>query len=47
MALLQEKEDLTTDQIIAFADLFEQTTSKADTYMALVCNDVQKLWVER
>ena len=46
-ALLQEKEDLTADQIIAFADLFEQTTSKADTYMALIRDDVRKLWVQR
>jgi hypothetical protein len=45
--LLQEREDLTADQIIAFADLFEQTTAKADTYMARVCADVRKLWVER
>jgi hypothetical protein len=46
-ALLQEKEDLTADQIVAFADLFEQTTSKADTYMALIRDDVRKLWVQR
>jgi hypothetical protein len=48
-ALLQEREDLTADQIIAFADLFEQTTSKADTYMymALVHADVWELWVQR
>ena len=39
-ALLQEKEDLTTDQAITFADLFEQDTAKADTYMGLVCVDV-------
>ena len=35
------------DQIIAFADLFEQTTSKADMYMALVHEDVQKVWIQR
>lgn len=46
-ALLQEKEDLTIDQIVAFADLFEQTTSKADTYMALIRDDVRKLWVRK
>ena len=46
-ALLQEKEDLTVDQIVAFADLFEQTTSKADTYMALIRDDVRKRWVEK
>ena len=46
-ARLQEKEDLSADQIIAFADLFEQTTAKADTYMALVRDDVRKLWVQR
>jgi hypothetical protein len=45
-ALLQEKEDLTVDQIVAFADLFEQTTSKADTYMALIRDDVRKVWVQ-
>ena len=44
---LQEKEDLTADQIVAFADFFEQNTSKADTYMALICDDVRKLWVQR
>jgi hypothetical protein len=46
-ALLQQKEDLTVDQMVAFADLFEQTMAKADTYMALVCDDVQKLWVQK
>jgi hypothetical protein len=46
-ALLQEKEDLTADQMVAFADLFEQNTAKADTYMALVRDDVRKLWVQR
>ena len=46
-ALLQQKEDLTADQIIAFADLFEQTTAKADTYMVLVREDARKLWVQR
>jgi hypothetical protein len=46
-ALLQEKEDLSADQVIAFADLFEQTTAKADTYMALVREDARKLWVQR
>jgi hypothetical protein len=40
-------EDLTVDQIVAFADLFEQNTSKADTYMALIHDDVQKLWVQK
>jgi hypothetical protein len=44
---LQGKEDLTVDQIVAFADLFEQNTSKADTYMALIHDDVQKLWVQK
>jgi hypothetical protein len=42
--LLQGKENLMVDQIVAFADLFEQNTSNADTYMALICDDVQKLW---
>ena len=46
-ALLQEKEDLDADQIIAFAGLFKQNTAKANTYMALVRVDVQKLWVQR
>jgi hypothetical protein len=46
-ALLQQKEDLTVDQMVAFADLFEQTTAKVDTYMALVRDDVRKLWVQR
>jgi hypothetical protein len=46
-ALLQEKEDLDADQIIAFADLFEQNTAKANTYMALIYIDVRKLWVQR
>ena len=46
-ALLQQKEDLTADQIIAFADLFEQNTARANTYMALVCDDVWKLWVQK
>lgn len=46
-ALLQQREELTADQAVAFADLFEQNTAKADTYMALVRDDVQKLWVER
>jgi hypothetical protein len=45
--LLQQKEDLTVDQMVAFADLFEQTTAKADTYMALIRDDVRKLWVQR
>ena len=45
-ARLQQKEDLTADQIIAFADLFEQNTARADTYMALVRDDVRKLWVQ-
>jgi len=44
-ALLQENEDLTADQIVAFADLFEQNTSKADTYMALIRDDVRKLYM--
>jgi len=38
---------LTTDQAIAFADLFEQDTAKADTYMGLIRVDVRKGWVER
>ena len=38
---------MTADQAIAFADLFEQDTAKADTYMGLVRVDVRKLWVER
>jgi len=46
-ALLQQKEDLTIDQMVAFADLFEQTTAKADTYMALIRDDVRKLWVQK
>ena len=46
-ALLQQKEDLMADQIIAFADLFEQNTVRADTYMALVRDDVRKLWVQK
>ena len=46
-ALMQEREDLTADQAIAFADLFEQDTTKTDTYMGLVRVDVQKLWVQR
>jgi hypothetical protein len=46
-ALLQEKEDLTVNQIVAFADLFEQNTLKADTYMALIRDDVRKLWVQK
>ena len=46
-ALLLQKEDLTPDQMVAFADLFEQTTAKADTYMALVRDDVRKLWVQK
>ena len=46
-ALLQTKEDLTVDQLVAFADLFEQNTSKADTYMALIRDDVRKLWVQK
>ena len=46
-AHLQEKEVLSVDQIISFSDLFEQTTAKANTYMALVCHDVWKLWVQR
>jgi hypothetical protein len=46
-ARLQEKEDLTADQIIAFADLFEQNTARADTYMALVRDDVRVLWVQK
>jgi hypothetical protein len=44
---LQGKENLTVDQIVAFADLFEQNTSKADIYMALICDDMQKLWVQK
>ena len=46
-ALLQEKEVLTADEVIAFADLFEQNTTKADTYMALICADVRKLWIQK
>ena len=46
-ALLQQREDLTTDQAIAFADIFEQDMAKADTYMELICVNVQKLWVWR
>ena len=46
-ALLQNTETLTAEQAIAFADLFEQNTAQADTYMALVRPDVQKLWVQR
>ena len=46
-ALLQQKEDLTADQMVAFADLFEQAMVKANTCMALVHDDVQKLWVQR
>ena len=46
-ALLQEKEVLTADEVIAFADLFEQNTTKADTYMALIHADVQKLWIQK
>jgi len=45
--LLQEREDLTADQAIAFTDLFEQDTAKADTYMGLVHIDVRELWVQR
>ena len=45
--ILQQKEDLPVDQIVAFADLFEQNTSKADTYMALIRDDVRKLWVQK
>jgi hypothetical protein len=45
--LLQQRETLTTDQVIAFADLVEQNMLKADTYMALVYDDVWKLWVQR
>ena len=39
-ALLQEKKVLTADEVIAFADIFEQNTAKADTYMALIHADV-------
>lgn len=46
-ALLQEKEDLTVDQMVAFADLFEQNTLKADTYISLVRDDVRKVWVKK
>ena len=38
---------MTADQAITFADLFEQDTAKADTYIGLVCVDMQKLWVQR
>ena len=37
-------EGLTVNQMVAFA---EQTTAKADTYMALIRDDVRKLWLER
>jgi hypothetical protein len=47
MTFLQGKEDLMVDQIIAFADLFKQNASKADTYMALIRDDVWKLWVQK
>lgn len=40
-------EDLTVNQMVSFADLFEQTTAKADTYMALIRDDVRKLWLQR
>jgi len=46
-ALMQEREDLTADQAIAFVDLFEQDTAKADAYMGLIRVDVQKLWIQR
>jgi len=46
-ALLQNTETLTAEQAIAFADLFEQNTARADTYMALVRADVRKLWVQK
>jgi len=46
-ALMQEREDLTADQAIAFADLFVQDTAKADTYMGLIRVDVRKLWIQR
>jgi hypothetical protein len=46
-ALLQEKEDLTVDQFVAFADHFEQNTLKADTYISLVRDDVRKVWVKK
>jgi hypothetical protein len=45
--LLQNTETLTAEQVIAFADLFEQNTARADTYMALVRADVRKLWVQK
>lgn len=38
---------LTAKQAIAFTDLFEQNTARADTYMALVHANVQKLWVQK
>ena len=46
-ALLQNTETLTAEEAIAFADLFEQNTARADTYMALVRADVRKLWVQK
>ena len=47
MALLQNTETLTAKQAITFADLFEQNTARADTYMALVHPDMRKLWVQK
>ena len=38
-ALLQQKGDLTIDQIVAFVDLFEHTTAKADTYMTVISDE--------
>jgi len=46
-ALLKNTEMLTAKQAIAFTDLFEQNTARADTYMALVHANVQKLWVQK
>ncbi|KAF8805426.1 hypothetical protein BYT27DRAFT_7258539 [Phlegmacium glaucopus] len=46
-ALLQNTETLTAEQAIGFADLFEQNTAQADTYIALVHPDVWKLWVQK
>ena len=46
-ALLQNTETLTAEQAIAFSDLFEQNTARADTYLALVHADVCELWVQK
>ena len=46
-ALFQNTETLTAEQAIAFADLFEQNTARADTYLALVRANVCELWVQK